>query len=316
MNLIDAYRYLDALAQHRHFGRAAAACHITQPALSNALRALEEHFGLAIVRRSRVYEGLTAEGEQVLATARRILHEQEVLGQTLAGTREQPQGRLILGTVPTALPVAARFVARLVQRHPGITPQLRSMSSDDIEQGLDSLSLDIALGYTDRVAGRPQVRTWPQYVERYHLLQRRDAKAGARLRAQPRGRPMSWRQAAALPLCLLTPEMHNRVLLEGVFGSLALKVRPALETDSVMALVVAVQEGALAAVLPGALAATVIGQPGLQACPLLEPDLRTPIGFMTAAGARPSQALQAALALAQDAGWRQHAQAHSGPLDH
>ena len=49
MNLIDAYRYLAALEQHRHFGRAAAACHITQPALSNALRSLEQHLGTAIV---------------------------------------------------------------------------------------------------------------------------------------------------------------------------------------------------------------------------------------------------------------------------
>ena len=314
MNLIDAYRYLDALAQHRHFGRAAAACHITQPALSNALRALEEHFGLAIVRRGRVYEGLTAEGEQVLTTARRVLHEQELLGQALAGTREQPRGRLLLGTVPTALPVAARFAAQLVERHPGLMPQLRSMSSDDIEQGLDSLSLDMALGYTDRVARQPRVQTWPQYVEHYYLVQRRLARGGSRSR--PIGAPMAWRDAAAMPLCLLTPEMHNRVLLEGVFRELSLQVKPALETDSVMALVVAVQSGGLAAVLPGALADTVIGQPGLQARPLVKPDLRTPIGFMTAAGTRPSQALQAALALAQDAAWQAHAQAHSGPLDH
>ena len=48
MNLLDAMRYLAALAQHRHFGRAAEACHITQPALSNAVRALEQEFGVTI----------------------------------------------------------------------------------------------------------------------------------------------------------------------------------------------------------------------------------------------------------------------------
>jgi DNA-binding transcriptional LysR family regulator len=133
VNLIDAYRYLAALAQHRHFGRAADACHITQPALSNALRALESHLGVAIVRRSRQYEGLTGEGEQVLATAHRVLLEQEALRQELASRAGQPTGRLVVGSVPTALPIAARFTARLVAQHPGITPQLRSLSSQEIE---------------------------------------------------------------------------------------------------------------------------------------------------------------------------------------
>ena len=79
MNLIDAYRYLAALNVHRHFGRAAAACHVTQPALSNALRALESHFGCTIVRRGRQFEGFTAEGYRVLAAAHRMLREQEAL---------------------------------------------------------------------------------------------------------------------------------------------------------------------------------------------------------------------------------------------
>ena len=57
-------RYLVALSEHKHFGRAAQACHITQPALSNALRSLESEFGVVIVKRARVYVGLTHEGER------------------------------------------------------------------------------------------------------------------------------------------------------------------------------------------------------------------------------------------------------------
>jgi DNA-binding transcriptional LysR family regulator len=75
MNLLASLRYLAALSEHKHFGRAAAACHITQPALSNALRALEADFGVVIVRRGRTYAGLTTEGEAVLASAHRMLHE-------------------------------------------------------------------------------------------------------------------------------------------------------------------------------------------------------------------------------------------------
>ena len=83
MNLLASLRYLVALHEHRHFGRAAQACHITQPALSNALRALEKEFGVVVVRRGRSFEGFTPEGERVLATAQRMLHEHQVLQQDM-----------------------------------------------------------------------------------------------------------------------------------------------------------------------------------------------------------------------------------------
>jgi DNA-binding transcriptional LysR family regulator len=69
MNLFTSLRYLAALHEHKHFGRAADACHITQPALSNAIRALEEEFGTAIVKRGRAFECFTPEGERIFLTA-------------------------------------------------------------------------------------------------------------------------------------------------------------------------------------------------------------------------------------------------------
>src|SRR4051812_18064683 len=90
MNLLDSMRYLAALEQHRHFGRAAKACHITQPALSHAIRPLESDLGVAIVRRSRSYDGLTPEGMRVLETAHRMLHEHESLRGTAAGESLAP----------------------------------------------------------------------------------------------------------------------------------------------------------------------------------------------------------------------------------
>jgi len=308
VNLLDAYRYLAALAQHRHFGRAAAACHITQPALSNALRALESHLGVAIVRRSRQYEGLTDEGQQVLATAHRVLQEQEALRQELASRAGQPTGRLVIGSVPTALPIAARFTARLVERHPGITPQLRSLSSQEIEQGLHTLALDMGFGFVERVAQDDRISVWPQYDEWHHLVQ------GRRPPDLAPDAPVTWTDAAALRLGLQTPEMHYRAVLDGVFRELGLTVQPALETDSVLALLVAVQSGDLAAVLPGALVGALPSTAGLRVRPLVQPQVFTPVGCMTASRARPSRALQAALDLARSAAWREEADAHSGAL--
>lgn len=307
MNLLASLRYLVALDTHRHFGRAAAACHVTQPALSNALKALEQEFGVAIVRRGRQYAGLTPEGERVLATAQRMLHEHALLQQELAG--EAPRGRLRIGAVPTAIPVAARFAARLQVRHPGLVPVVLSLASPQLEAGLEQLSLDLALGYSERVGGLPRLQVWPQYEEHYFLLRRADAP-GAALAF---GAPLPWRAAAALPLALLTPEMHNRSIVDGAFAAAGRPVQPALETNSVETLAVAVASGDVAAVLPGALVDAVRGQPGLQAQPLVEPAVRTAIGFF-AAGARPSRALQAALDLLQDAAWQHEVTAHAGAL--
>ena len=310
MNLIDAYRYLAALDQHRHFGRAAAACHITQPALSNALRALEEHLGVAIVRRGRLYEGLTPEGTQVLASAHRVLREQETLYQELRGTESDPCGRLVIGAVPTAVPIAARFAAWLVERHPRLRPQVRSLSSQEIETGLENLGIDLGLGYIERSSAAAKLEPTPQYVEHYFLLRRlREPQAALSF-----GAALPWAEAARLPLALLSPDMHNRVILDRVFAALNLKIEPVVETNSVMALMIAVQTEALAAILPGAVVSTMLHQPGLEALPLSSPEVRTPIGFMNAPNARPARALQAALRLATDERWLAHVARHSGPL--
>ena len=272
---------------------------------------------MAIVRRGRQYEGLTPEGERVLASAHRVLREQEALQQELTGSAAQPRGRLVIGAVPTAVPIAARFATWLVQRHPGLVPQVRSLSSQEIETGLDTLAIDLALGYTERARPGPaDPPTWPQYIEHYYLL-RRAGREGEPAAAFRFGAPMRWVDAAKLPLCMLSPEMHNRAILDGVFRELGLSVPPVIETNSVMALLESVRAGELAAVLPGAVVATVAGQHGLEARALVEPEVRTPIGFMSAgaAAARRSRALEAALRLAADAEWLAHAGAHSGPLD-
>jgi len=114
---------------------------------------------------------------------------------------------------------------------------------------------------------------------------------------------MTWLESAALPLVMLTPDMHNRAIVQEVMRGAGAAPHPALETNSVLALVAALGDGSLAAVLPGALLDVACGLTPLRVHPLIEPVVRTPIGFMTAATARTTPALRAALALAQDAAW-------------
>ncbi len=142
MNLLEALRYLTALDQHRHFGRAAQACRITQPALSNAIRTLKQELGVPVVRRARQYEGLTAEGEVVLAHAHRLLREAESLRQELHSRIDDATRPLQIGAVPTALHGGEAVCARAARAPGGLAPVLRSLSSHEIEAGIENLSLD------------------------------------------------------------------------------------------------------------------------------------------------------------------------------
>lgn len=313
MNLLAAMRYLVALDEHRHFGRAAQACHITQPALSNALRALEEEFGVVIVQRGRAFEGLTHEGDAVVAAARRMLHDTEVLRRELRSTEESPQGRLRMAATPTAIPLLSRFAVQLRARHPGIQPVVLSMSSVELEHGLEDLSLDLALGYSERAqAQRARLRSWPQCTECYYLVRRAAQVAPQRMRIGP---AITWAEAGRLPLCLLTPDMFNRSLVDDALREAGALRVPAIETNSVLTLVLSVLSGDVCTILPGAMVAASRQERSLEALPLVSPDIRTPIGFMTQRMPRMSRALEAAVALLEQPAWAEEVAASSGAIE-
>ena len=95
--------------------------------------------------------------------------------------------------------------------HPGILPVVLSLSSSELENRLDNLSIDLGLGYTERMDQREvQLTAYPQYNEHYFLLRKAAQPDAVELQI---GAPMPWKDAAALPLCLLTPEMHNRTIV-------------------------------------------------------------------------------------------------------
>ena len=321
MNLLSSMRYLVALNEHRHFARAAQACHITQPALSNAIKALEDEFGAVIVRRGRVFGGLTPEGEQVLATALSMLKAEEALRQDLSAGAGKLTGKLRMAAVPTAMPMLTRFAALLRARHPGITPMVLSMSSLEIESGLEDLSLDLALGYGDRMAltartGRTErtehmaratrVMVWPQYQEHYFLLSPAGTTASHK--------PVTWAQAARLSLCLLTPDMHNRQIVDESFAAAGCAVTAAMETNSVLSLMQAVSDGGLHSVLPGALVATLSESARLSVRLLRSPQAQTSIAFMVPPQEAGTRAQQAAIELMQSDEWRDQCTRFAGAV--
>ena len=318
MNLLTSMRYLVALNEHRHFARAAQACHITQPALSNAIKALEEEFGTVIVQRGRVFGGLTPEGEQVLATALSMLKAEEVLRQDLSVGAGQLKGKLRMAAVPTAMPMLTRFAALLRAQHPGITPMVLSMSSLEIESGLEDLTLDLALGYGGRMesgartvgARTARVTVWPQYQEHYFLLS--PAVANSTLTSSTKS--VTWAQAARLPLCLLTPDMHNRQIVDDSFAAAGCAVTAAMETNSVLSLMQAVIDGGLHSVLPGALVAVLPEAARLSVRPLRAPQIQTFIAFLTPPQEAGTRAQQAAIELMQSEEWRNQCTRFAGAM--
>ena len=103
MNLRDL-KYLVAVAEHRHFGRAAEACFVSQPTLSTQLKKLEETLGVTLIERSNRQVMLAAEGEKIVEQAQRILAEVNILTAMSEQIREPMGGDLRLGVIPTIAP--------------------------------------------------------------------------------------------------------------------------------------------------------------------------------------------------------------------
>jgi DNA-binding transcriptional LysR family regulator len=226
--LLRQLEYLVALARERHFARAAAACYVSQPSLSAAIRKLEHELDVPIVRRGRRFEGLTPEGERVLAWAHRILAERDALRQELSAMRGGLTGTLRLGAIPTALTAASLLTTPFCEKHPQARVSLESLSSQDITKRLAEFELDVAMTYLDDDTLR-HVRRFPLYEERYMLL----TPVTGPLATAPTA---SWAQAAALPLCLLSPRMRNRQIVDEYFAADGATATPAIETDSVAGL--------------------------------------------------------------------------------
>jgi DNA-binding transcriptional LysR family regulator len=146
-------RYLVALAEERHFTRAAAREHIAQPALSQQVRRLEHEFGLPLVERTTRHVAMTDAGELLVARARRILAEVEGAVadmQRLAGVQT---GHVMVGTMHTMGPVDVSLaLAMFHQRHPGVELTVREQSSEELAEMLRIDELDLAfLSVTERI---------------------------------------------------------------------------------------------------------------------------------------------------------------------
>jgi DNA-binding transcriptional LysR family regulator len=264
--------YLAALDREGHFGRAAAACHVAQPTLSAGVRSLERELGVPLVRRARSFEGFTPEGDQILLWAQRTLNDLAGLQQEASRLRGGLEGALRIGAIPTSLPASTHVTRRFRARHPRVTIRLQSMTSRQIAMGLTNGELDAGLTYLDNEP-LPGVDALPLWREQLLLVVDADGPFGG-------ADEIGWRDAATLPLCLLTPDMQHRRIVDAAFAKAGARPSPAVETNSVSTLVAHARSG-----LPGVTAHTWLAAnplpPGLRALPLVDPEVRYTIGLVT-----------------------------------
>jgi DNA-binding transcriptional LysR family regulator len=235
--------YLVTLAREKHFAKAAEACHVSQPALSSAIRSLEKELGIMIVQRGRRFMGFTAEGERVLVWAQQTLASLSHMREDASIAKSSVAGTLRVGAIPTAITVSAFITAPSRALYPNIRYTISSLSTEEIAAQLDRFELDLGLTYLDEktIDGFESLHL---FDERYVLLSGRDTKL------EP---TVTWEQAGRLPLCLLTAKMRNRQVIDAAFRRAGAKADVILETDSIFALYAQVSEAGLFSVVPHSL---------------------------------------------------------------
>lgn len=270
--MIDKLEFLLALAREKHFGRAAESCGVTQPTLSAGVKQIEEQMGVLLVRRGSRFQGFTPEGERVLDWARRIVADTRNMREEINSLRHGLSGRLCIAAIPTALAMVAALTTPYRERHPNVQFTIYSRNSVEILELLENLEIDAGITYVENEPlGR--VSMIPLYHEHYRLLTSADAPLGNR-------DSVTWAEVAQVPLCLLTPDMQNRRIIDRLLKSAGGESRPTLESDSMILLFSHVRTGRWASVMPAKIAETLGLTDTIRAIPITQPDAVQTIGLV------------------------------------
>jgi len=264
--------YLVALAREKHFARAAEACNVTQTTLSAGIKSLERELDMRLVVREPRFGGLTPEGERVTEWAHYLIADYESLKQDVVEYRTGLKGNLRLAVIPAAMPTVAKLTAPFVAKHPNVTVDIRSMTSVEIQRGLDKFEIDAGVTYLENEP-LSRVRKAALYRERYVF---------ATSRASPfaNQRSITWRDAVQHKLCLLNETMQNRRVLNNLASTLDLQLLPSITTNSFLAVCSHIASGAWSSIIPHTFAYIFSGCDDLVLLDLVDPIHSQTIGVV------------------------------------
>ncbi len=275
---IRQFRYLLAVAEEEHFGRAAERCYVTQPSLSSGIKQLELELGVPIFLRGRGqgFHGLTPEGERVAKWARNVLAHCDAMREEIALMQNDLQGRLRIGAMPTMSAAVPVLMKPFRDRHPGVRVDVQFIGIEDLKIGLNNFSLDVAITYLDQIdTGSKNIL--PICSEQLGLLVPDNADFQGVTK-------ICWKDAAELPLAMLRPAMHLRRFAEEVFAQVGCTPNIRVESESIVHLMFHVQYTELCTIVPTYYTHTPGLHRGTRILELVEPIVAHNMGLLWTEG--------------------------------
>lgn len=287
------FHYVVALEQESHFGRAAERCNVSQPTLSSGIKHLEEELGIPIILRDQKFQGFTEEGLRIVEWSKRLLADRAAMMEELAIMRNTIHGRLRIGAMPMSSPLLPMFCRLFNERHPSVQIDIQFLGFEQMTLGLTNFELDVGITYLDQ---QPLSRfmTMPLYEDRLSLL----LPENDWLRDQTTA---TWKQAAELPLCLLSPFMHERGIMDQAFDSADCRPRPQIESNSIFQLAFHVMSGEVATIVPENFTQANNAFTGTHEMVLSEPTISQKIGLVWAKGTPVQPMAKATVEIMEDA---------------
>ncbi|WP_084216227.1 LysR family transcriptional regulator [Pseudonocardia spinosispora] len=272
--------YLLALSREQHFARAAAACGVSQPALSTAIRKLELALGVTIVRRRQRFAGLTPEGQHLVGWAQHLLSEEVHLRDDLSRMRQGLPATLRIGVILAAAPVAPLLTSSFSSIHKLARIRVEVLPCRAIIRKLANFELDAGLIYLTSCPPA-HTRSISLYQERYLLLAA-EGEYGHR-------DAVTWSEAATQPICALTADEENRDVLEAVLAPAGSSRRgPVLRADSIGAVYAHVATGRWSGIVAHTWLHGLGLPPSTRAIALAEPSPHPTVALMTVDRVPPS----------------------------
>jgi LysR family transcriptional regulator, hydrogen peroxide-inducible genes activator len=242
-------RYFDALARHAHFGRAAAACAVSQPALSMQIKELEEVLGAALIERGGRSVRLTSFGEEASLRVREILRSVDELADLARAARDRIAGRLRVGMIPTIAPyLLPTVVAILAREYPQVEVHVREAVTSKLIEELGEGRLDTAI--VALPVSEPSLTEVPLFTEPFLLVR----PAGDEGKPVPTGEALRAMRLLlleeghcfrnqALSFCRLQPSVPRETLDANSLSTLVQMVGAGLGVTLIPAMAVPVETG-------------------------------------------------------------------------
>jgi DNA-binding transcriptional LysR family regulator len=195
------------------------------------LRNIETEFGVPIAdRRQHGFHKFTREGELVLGWIRSVLAEHNALVQKIDSVSSGGlSGHIRLGVIPVATPMISMLTTSFHRAHPSVTISVHSMNFLEIARGLEKFEIEVGVNYIGGIGPANGRRDYVLYNESYYLLAPRTHSLANRS-------TISWAEAGALPLCLLSTDMQNRKIVDQIFEEVGVAPRTVIETNCAVTL--------------------------------------------------------------------------------